>query len=336
MDNNQQRKSFMSNNTTTDLNVNKNVNQLTDAVTRTEPSKGIVGYTCIPNKLTADISLSPTARFLLTYMLSQHPTKWVFHDSNLCAQMHCKQGKLKLLFAELRKAGYVKIVPIKTKTGFSGSKRIFSNIPEYLTIENPESAFSTPSGIQTVTETHSDNNNNNFVNNTKTINKTNSEYVSNLSEPKEMIPFTESKKSAPQAAHILTADIEKVFKHWQIVRRHPQAKLDAKRKALISKALKSYSLADCLQAIDGCNRSPYHNGTEDGKIYDSLGLIFRDADKIEGFMEKAHHEPVSKPKATDWREERAKTNMEGYNEGVKAFNRLVSGTYGKVDKKDGK
>lgn len=63
-----------------------------------------------------------------------------------------------------------------------------------------------------------------------------------------------------------------------------RAKLDAKRRKLIAKAIEDYDLETCKRAVDGCAASPFHMGDNDrAKRFDSLELIFRDAKHIEDF-----------------------------------------------------
>lgn len=77
-----------------------------------------------------------------------------------------------------------------------------------------------------------------------------------------------------------------VFEYWKTTMNHPRAKFDNKRKRVISRALNfGYSLSDLKQAIDGCANTPYNMGKNDtGSVYDDIGLILRDADHIERFM----------------------------------------------------
>jgi hypothetical protein len=79
--------------------------------------------------------------------------------------------------------------------------------------------------------------------------------------------------------------IREVFDHWVQVMQHPGAFLDKKRERVIRAALKERSVEDCKRAIDGCKASAFHMGENDrGKVYDSLGLIFRDAEHTERFL----------------------------------------------------
>lgn len=102
------------------------------------------------------------------------------------------------------------------------------------------------------------------------------------SPSKKSIKNTMSNSSEPMG------DVGHVFGHWQWRMNHKNAKLDDKRKKLIQKALKlGYSVEDLVAAIDGCAKSPHHMGQNDtNTVYDDLGLILRDAGKIDGFIKR--------------------------------------------------
>ncbi|HAT1820081.1 TPA: hypothetical protein I8Z14_000564 [Legionella pneumophila] len=86
----------------------------------------------------------------------------------------------------------------------------------------------------------------------------------------------------------LLASTQNIFYHWQDVMNHPKAKLDDKRKRTIQKALKNYSVEEIKLAIDGCANTPYNMGENDkDQRYDDIGLILRDADHIERFINNA-------------------------------------------------
>jgi hypothetical protein len=88
--------------------------------------------------------------------------------------------------------------------------------------------------------------------------------------------------------------VVELFKHWQRVHAHPQAKLDAKRRRAIERAVKSHGVDVVRAAIDGCAKSAFHKGqNERGAVYDDLTLILRDASKIESFAALA---PKAEPK----------------------------------------
>jgi len=89
-----------------------------------------------------------------------------------------------------------------------------------------------------------------------------------------------------------TKEIKIIFEYWQEVLHHPRAKLDNKRKRLIERALKLHSgnSEPLKHAILGCSRSKWHMGDNpDGKKYDDIELILRDASHIEKFMHIADH-----------------------------------------------
>jgi hypothetical protein len=81
---------------------------------------------------------------------------------------------------------------------------------------------------------------------------------------------------------------QQVFNHWQQIMNHPKAKLDKIRRKKINQALGSYSVEELKKAIDGCHKDPFNMGKNDNnKKYDSIGLIFRDSDHIDRFIEQS-------------------------------------------------
>jgi hypothetical protein len=84
-----------------------------------------------------------------------------------------------------------------------------------------------------------------------------------------------------------------VFEHWKTVMNHPNAHLDHKRKAIISKALSFGYRADQLcEAITGCSYTSHNMGDNDrGQRYDGLHVILRDGDQIDRFIHNCHYPP---------------------------------------------
>lgn len=82
---------------------------------------------------------------------------------------------------------------------------------------------------------------------------------------------------------------QEVFFHWQQIMNHPRAKYDKKRQRLIQQALDlGYNVEELKQAIEGCKSNAYNMGkNEHSQIYDSINLIFRDADHIDRFIGNA-------------------------------------------------
>lgn len=94
-------------------------------------------------------------------------------------------------------------------------------------------------------------------------------------------------------ARVPSRHIDLVFKHWQEVHGHPEAKPSEKRRRLISQRLKEYTLEELREAISGYALSPFHMGDNDnGRKYDSLELILRDAKQVEQGMQFARSPPT--------------------------------------------
>jgi|GEM_PF-1418769 len=92
-------------------------------------------------------------------------------------------------------------------------------------------------------------------------------------------------------------EIEKVFMVWQSVMNHPKSILDQKRRGQVRNALKMWSSEDLIKAIHGCAATPYNMGqNESGVIYDSLDLIFRDAEHVEKFIRHCDSPPIPQNK----------------------------------------
>lgn len=77
-----------------------------------------------------------------------------------------------------------------------------------------------------------------------------------------------------------------IFNFWKKRTGHEKAILDSNRRNAIKKGLSFFDAKSCKQAIVGNCNSPFHQGVnKDGKIYDELSLIFRDAAHAEEFRE---------------------------------------------------
>jgi hypothetical protein len=91
-------------------------------------------------------------------------------------------------------------------------------------------------------------------------------------------------------------DAMDVFAHWQKVHGYAKAKLDDKRRAMINRILRKYTVADCCKAIDGCAKSSYHMGENPaGKKYNGIDLILRDGAHVDQFMATDDNPPEPKP-----------------------------------------
>ena len=79
-----------------------------------------------------------------------------------------------------------------------------------------------------------------------------------------------------------------LFEHWVAVLRTgrpgPAPAFTPKRRKLLEGWFAYYDLDTLKAAVDGCAQSEFHMGQNSrGRRYDSLELIFRDAEHIERF-----------------------------------------------------
>lgn len=98
-----------------------------------------------------------------------------------------------------------------------------------------------------------------------------------------------------KAAPDVTAEVQEVFDHWRrVMRKTAGAVLSAERIKLISDRLREgHTVERCKLAIDGCRNDAWHMGAnKEGRKYDSIGVIFRATDKMEGFIANAPKAPV--------------------------------------------
>lgn len=80
-------------------------------------------------------------------------------------------------------------------------------------------------------------------------------------------------------------EVRTIFEFWKKIMKSQKSAFDAKRKAIIVKALKHYSPADLCKAIRGCSKTPYNMGKNDRNTkFNGIDLIFRDADHIDRFI----------------------------------------------------
>jgi hypothetical protein len=100
--------------------------------------------------------------------------------------------------------------------------------------------------------------------------------------PVEELPKAEPKE--PKASKTAQpSPVELVFDYW---RAHlaPKAKLDDKRRAIIARALKTYTVEELRLAVDGTLLDDWRMGRDprtNGKRYIGVDLVFRDAEHID-------------------------------------------------------
>lgn len=114
--------------------------------------------------------------------------------------------------------------------------------------------------------------------------------------PTKQEPINNNQETENNLKDISVVSEVDVFEHWKKTMAHPKAKLDEKRKSLISAAVKlGYSCEDLKSAITGYSLSAFHMGDNDkGMKYNGLDLILRNASKIDAGIEFFQNPPVKK------------------------------------------
>lgn len=84
----------------------------------------------------------------------------------------------------------------------------------------------------------------------------------------------------------LADKVQGLFAYWQEVMGKPNSILTDKREKAVKAILKTgYTVDQVKQAIDGCKRSPFHQGVNERRtVYDDLALICRDGEHLEQFI----------------------------------------------------
>jgi hypothetical protein len=91
--------------------------------------------------------------------------------------------------------------------------------------------------------------------------------------------------STSQPSQAVPSAVEKLWLYWGKRMGAKRASLNKDREALLSKAIATHGLADCMLAIDGCTTSEWHMGANpSGKKYNSVELIFRSSEKVDQFI----------------------------------------------------
>lgn len=232
------------------------------------------GFTPIPN-VVLDLGLSPLAVSIyaqLSRYAWQEEHCWPGQDE-LASKVGVSEPTLRSGFKELVMADLLEI-----KRRGLGLPNVYTllDLPKNLSVATEESH----GPDQTETADHS------------SSQKT--QLKARGSEQESFLPpSTGSNSSAEGEAGISSA--RQVFDHWQRVMEKPRAKFTADRKSKIEARLKEgYTVEDLCRAIDGCAASDWHMGrdpendvTAGGKRYDTIGLILRNGEKVEGFILQA-------------------------------------------------
>lgn len=121
--------------------------------------------------------------------------------------------------------------------------------------------------------------------------------------------------------------LEVVFAFYKTHLDHERTILTDERRKLINRRLREgYSADDLSAAIRGCKLSAFHQGENDrGTIYDSIELIFKDAQHVETFIARAegrsgHNGNGHKPTASEQRVDQLRSNLEFIRSGGRSVN----------------
>lgn len=114
-----------------------------------------------------------------------------------------------------------------------------------------------------------------------------------LDDVKKDTPPLRPKPNQKTSPRSRIEEIEAIFQYWKDLMNHPRARMDEKRKKLISDALKlGYDSDEIKIAILGCSRTPFNMGENDrGQVYDDLHIILRGAHSIDRFCKNAFNPP---------------------------------------------
>ena len=105
---------------------------------------------------------------------------------------------------------------------------------------------------------------------------------------------SEEKRETPLARN--APDVQAVFDAYR--KHHPRAftkpvPASKEWRAIAARLREGFSVADLIEAIEGCHVSPFHCGENDRQTkYQSLGLIVRDGSQVSKFIELARDGPA--------------------------------------------
>jgi len=220
-----------------------------------------------------------------------HPASYVRLRAEIFPGDDCAIDNIKHWMGELISAGLVREYAIENKTFW-----IVTGWKRHQRIDRPTYKYPLPLSEMRVITDSSSNNQRILVDNSQTapqeiIDSSNTDRNGKEGNGKEK-DIREVETSQVCVPHSL-ANTNAVFIYWQHVMKQPHAKLDKKRSKKIEEALNlGYTTDDLKLAIDGCSKTPFNTGLNDrGQRYDSIDLIFRDADHIDQFISNSTNPP---------------------------------------------
>lgn len=245
----------------------------------------------LDKNISEDRRLSWAARGMLIYLLGK-PDNWEVSVKHLMNQTADAQGKssgrdgVRVILKELEQVGYMVADIARSEGGaFAGM-----SYTVYETPVTPE-----PGKPSTVGEDSPE-----PENPSPASPKTEKPAPADPAPPNPHLISNESKPSTEINEKAIADEVDyvvEVFDYWRLKMTSPRSKLDEPRRKVIIKALKHYEVEDLKLAIQGCANSPFHMGVNEQKTkYNGLDLILRNAEKIDGFIEKAKNPPVADPR----------------------------------------
>jgi len=108
--------------------------------------------------------------------------------------------------------------------------------------------------------------------------------------------------SCPQPTVPSEARVVELFEYWkETFNKRNSTLLDEARRKKLHVALRNYSMEVCKKAIKGCSLSAWHTGQNpNNKKYTELSLIFRNAEKVEYFVEIYESNEESDEAMDEW------------------------------------
>jgi hypothetical protein len=116
------------------------------------------------------------------------------------------------------------------------------------------------------------------------------------------VPVRKPRSKREKADSVPPDDVATVWNEWIVVHREGTRKpaFTEDRRILVACAIHDFGVHACIEAIHGCKMSPFHQGDNDrGRKYDDVGLILRNAEKVERFCE-IYRENRNRPTGADF------------------------------------
>lgn len=116
--------------------------------------------------------------------------------------------------------------------------------------------------------------------------------------PEKTPKITPKKKEENKAKEekIFDEQARRLFTFWKDVMNHPGAKFDnGRKKKIIARLKNGYTEEECKLAIQNVSKSAWHMGdNKKEQKYNSINLIFRNGEKLEGYINLVPHPIMGK------------------------------------------